>query len=313
MRILVLGAGMQGTLYGVRLARAGHAVTLVARGTRAAELERGGAIIEHVRTHERITLRLPVIAALDTTTVADLCLVTVRREQLTVALEALHTAPKIGRALVMVNFAGRFDHLFGLRDRARVVLGFPGAAGGINDGVDRYVLVTEQPTAVEAHAVDVAQLLESAGFPLERVPDMESWLMRHAVFVTAMAGALATSAFDADRLARDPVRVRQFITAVREGWHALDRLHVHPPPLALRAILTWVPKALAAPYWQRLMRTRGDMYFARHTRHARAEMATLGADVLRLIRDVEAPHFRALLRALDDAPTLLPGGRRPLS
>jgi len=259
MRILVLGAGMQGTLYGVRLARAGHAVTLVARGTRAAELERGGAIIEHVRTHERITLRLPVIAALDTTTVADLCLVTVRREQLTVALEALHTAPKIGRALVMVNFAGRFDHLFGLRDRARVVLGFPGAAGGINDGVDRYVLVTEQPTAVEAHAVDVAQLLESAGFPLERVPDMESWLMRHAVFVTAMAGALA------------------------------------------------------APYWQRLVLTRGDMYFARHTRHARAEMATLGADVLRLIRDVEAPHFRALLRALDDAPTLLPGGRRPLS
>jgi hypothetical protein len=55
------------------------------------------------------------------------------------------------------------------------------------------------------------------------------------------------------------------------------------------------------------------MYFARHTRHARAEMAALGADVLRLIRDVEAPHFRALLRALDDGPTLSPGGRRPLS
>jgi hypothetical protein len=31
MRIMILGAGVQGTLYGVRLARAGHDVTLIAR------------------------------------------------------------------------------------------------------------------------------------------------------------------------------------------------------------------------------------------------------------------------------------------
>ena len=35
MTIVILGAGVQGTLYGVRLARAGHSVTFVARGKRA--------------------------------------------------------------------------------------------------------------------------------------------------------------------------------------------------------------------------------------------------------------------------------------
>jgi 2-dehydropantoate 2-reductase len=45
MKIVVLGAGVQGTLYGVRLARRGHDVTFVARGIRAAELRGRGAAI----------------------------------------------------------------------------------------------------------------------------------------------------------------------------------------------------------------------------------------------------------------------------
>jgi ketopantoate reductase len=49
VNIVVFGAGMQGTLYGVRLASAGHRVILVARGQRAAELRRRGAVIEHAQ------------------------------------------------------------------------------------------------------------------------------------------------------------------------------------------------------------------------------------------------------------------------
>ena len=48
-RILILGPGVQGTLYGVRLALAGHNVTFVARGKRAEELKSRGAII--ARSH----------------------------------------------------------------------------------------------------------------------------------------------------------------------------------------------------------------------------------------------------------------------
>jgi ketopantoate reductase len=48
VKIMILGAGVQGTLYAVRLARAGHDVTLIARGARAAELHAQGAVIEEL-------------------------------------------------------------------------------------------------------------------------------------------------------------------------------------------------------------------------------------------------------------------------
>ena len=218
MQIVVVGAGVQGTLYGVRLARAGHAVTLIARGRRAQELRHLGAVIEHALTGEREMRRLPVAPALTPEMSADLCLVTVRREQLAGTLAEVKQASGIPRALVMVNYAGRASELFAHLERSRVVLGFPGAAGSIENGVDRYVEVVEQPTAVDASASDIAILLRAAGFRVALIRDMESWLCRHAVFVTAVGGALYESGLDVRRLASNPERVRRFISAVREGW-----------------------------------------------------------------------------------------------
>lgn len=79
MKIVILGSGLQGTLYSVRLASAGHAVTLIARGRRAMELRTHGAIVEHALTGEHVQMGLPVLEELQVGQDADLCLVTVRR------------------------------------------------------------------------------------------------------------------------------------------------------------------------------------------------------------------------------------------
>ena len=60
MRIMILGAGVQGTFYGVRLARAGHDVTLIARGKRVAELRQRGAVIEDALSARTVRVQLPV-------------------------------------------------------------------------------------------------------------------------------------------------------------------------------------------------------------------------------------------------------------
>jgi hypothetical protein len=82
MRIVVFGAGVQGTLFAVRLSLGGHEVSLVARGLRAAQLARYGAIIEDTRSGRRWRAELPVSEKLEPDCAAELCLVTVRREQL---------------------------------------------------------------------------------------------------------------------------------------------------------------------------------------------------------------------------------------
>lgn len=102
----------------------------------------------------------------------------------------LTEATYITRFVFMVNHADGSGFLLSALGRRRVVLAFPGAAGGIEDGIDHYVEVAEQPTVLEALAPDIAATLRAADFKVSLVPDMDAWLRRHAVFVTAITGAL---------------------------------------------------------------------------------------------------------------------------
>jgi 2-dehydropantoate 2-reductase len=301
VRIVVLGSGTQGTLYGVRLASAGHTVTLVARGRRAEELRTHGAVIEHALTGERTKMTLPVAEELGAQQ-ADLCLVTVRREQLEGVLPVLAEARGVARTLFMVNHACGSGWLFDALGRERTILGFPGAAGSIEAGTVRYLEVIEQPTVLEAAARDIISLFEQAGFRVSAVGDVDSWLRRHAVFVTAACGALYEEHCDARRLASDRARLGAFVQAVREGWRALDDVGVAPPPIALRTIFRWVPLSLAVHYWAQLFASRrGEFYFARHARHAVREMAALADDILALAPSAPMPHWRRLHTAITTA------------
>jgi 2-dehydropantoate 2-reductase len=223
----------------------------------------------------------------------------VRREQLDDVLPSLIAAPKVGRFVLMVNHANGSGYLFSALGRSRVVLGFPSLAGGIENGVDVYVDVAEQPTTLERTAPDIARMLRTAGFRVTMVADVDSWLRRHAVFVTAIGGALYAKEGNASLLAGDKKLMRTLILAVREGWAALDRQGDAPPPLPLRIIFGWVPLPFAIDYWSRLFRSpRGEYYFARHVRQAPAEMAALAADVRQIIPPQQAPHLDLLYSAI---------------
>jgi len=160
-----------------------------------------------------------------------------RAEQLCEAVSALAGASGVARIVIMVNHAGGSQDICNALGAERTVLAFPGAAGSLDSGVVRAVDVSEQPTAVEADAPDVTTLFRSAGFRVSAVADMDAWLRRHAVFVTAIAGALWLADTNPRQLSADDRLLRDFILAVREGWNALDRHRIGAAPLALRAIL----------------------------------------------------------------------------
>ena len=105
MKVLVFGAGVQGTVFAVRLARAGHHVTLVARGERATFLREHGAVIDDAVSNNRIACKLSVIEHVAPDVQADVCFVTVRREQLDDAVQALAAAPGLRRVVVACEWA----------------------------------------------------------------------------------------------------------------------------------------------------------------------------------------------------------------
>ena len=298
-KIVVLGAGVQGTVFGVRLAQKGHEVTLIARAGRAQELRELGATIQNVETSETSTIFLSVLESLPSDCSADLCLVTVRREQIAEVLPDLARATAIGRIVFLVNHANGSEDIFALLGRSRTVLAFPGVAGSTEHGIVRYVEIPQQATALEFNASDVASLFRQTGFRVDQVKDMDAWLCRHAVFITAIVGALYEKGCEAGRLAQDRGAVRGFIRAVREGWAALDAKGLPPAPFALRTILCWVPMRFAVAYWCKLLASsRGDLYFADHARHAPAEMAALAADVRTFANELDAPGLNQLLGAI---------------
>lgn len=306
MNITIFGAGVQGTLYGIRLARNGHNVTLIARGSRAAELNVQGAAVRSALTGHSDQMRLPVVEKLAPDTNADLCFVLIRREQIEEALVDLKAASAIRQFVFMVNHASGSEKIFAELGRKRVVLGFPSFAGSIESGVDVFLDVTEQATSIERSSPEVAALLKNAGFHVRLVKDMDSWLKRHAVFVTAIAGALFLRGCDPKQLSYDPSLVRTFILGVRQGWLALDQRGIAPAPLALRSIFSWIPLPLAAAYWRHLFASpRGEFYFARHTRRSIEEVAALVADVRELTAGCKTPDLDVLYKEID--------GRQPVA
>jgi ketopantoate reductase len=264
-------------------------------------LREKGVVVEDVVSRQRDAMQIAVTGSIEPSTSADLCLVTVRREQLEAVLPALGAADRIGRCVFMVNHANGSTRIVENLGADRVVLAFPGFAGGLDDdGTVRYLAVSQQPTTIASTAPDIALALRRAGLAVTLVRDMDGWLVRHAVFVTAMVGGIYACGGDATRLSSDAATVAEFILAVREGWQALDKSKIAPASLALRMIFYWVPLPFAVAYWRTLLASpRGEYYFARHARHAAIEMACLAGDIRARLCVDDLPHLQRLYAAID--------------
>lgn len=287
MRILIYGAGVQGSVYGGFLAQHGHVVSFLARGARAAQVRADGLVLRGALGARDISVPRPnVVERLEPQDRYDMCLIAVRREQIEAILPTL-AASAVPLVAFMHNHADGSESLARRIGTARTVIAFPGAGGAIGpDGVVSYALITEQPTMVglvpgsDARPRKFRDLLRRCGLRVTSVRDPDAWLRRHAVMVGALTGALWQHDCDPAALGRSADGIPDFIRAVREGFGALDAARVGPAPIALRAIFEWVPIPLSIAYWQRYVQgPRGELLFAAHARHAAREMGQVADEV----------------------------------
>ena len=146
VRILVIGAGVIGSVYAGLLADAGHDVTVVARGGRLDNLRHQGLRLRSVDGSES----RPSVSIVDAVpdTPFDLVVIAVRREQAVFAAVQAARSNAID-ALFFGNFAGMVADLGASIGRDRALAGFPGVGGRIErDGSVTYVVIGQQPTVV---------------------------------------------------------------------------------------------------------------------------------------------------------------------
>ncbi|MDC0723531.1 ketopantoate reductase family protein [Nannocystis bainbridge] len=217
MKIAILGPGGIGSTFAFQLARAGHDVTVIARGARLAHLEREGAIRKN--TGERAVV--DVQAALDPETAWDLVLVSVLASQVDAVLPAL-AASAARTILFMFNTFEPLDRLRDAVGRERAAFGFPAILAWLDDGVLTTSIVTRGPLLTPVSDPAWAPVFTAAGIPTVVEPDMQSWLRTHAAFV--VPGMIASIRAYDRRAGLSWTEAKQLARASDEGFRLVRRL-----------------------------------------------------------------------------------------
>jgi 2-dehydropantoate 2-reductase len=309
MKIVVYGAGVQGSVYAARLIQTGNDVTVLARGPRIEQIRTHGLVLRELPRGTETSTPAAVAEHLDSADRYDLAIVTVRRNQLPDILPVLAANLHIPIFLLLLNNAAGFDGIAGALGRSRVLAGFPSVGSSRQGHAVAYTLIPQQPTTLgeldgsrTPRLKNLQNVIEQAGFPVVVSRNIDAWLKTHAVFIIAIAGALYLAQGDCARLANTSILVSLMLHAIREGFRALRTQSIPVTPLKLRALFLWLPPGIPAIYWQRYLASdRGELTIARHVRSAPDEMKELVNEWRNLQRNSEAktPSLDTLCSAID--------------
>ncbi len=133
-RILVIGAGTNGSICASRLFDNGANITVLLRGKRYEQVKNQGIIIENPLNKKRTVSKVPAINNLEENDVYDYILVVVRKSQLSELLPVLAKNKSPNIVFMTNNFSGP-DEIIKVIDKKRIMMGFVFGSGNLDDGV----------------------------------------------------------------------------------------------------------------------------------------------------------------------------------
>lgn len=291
MRILMLGAGVIGSVYAARIYHAGRDITLLARGKRYEEVNRHGIMLHDILNHEDIIVRVPTVNNLNSDDLYDLIIVTVRLDQLERVKVVLKNHKSSSLIMFMLNYPDNLKKLAEEFPDKKILAGFPGIGGTFEGNKINYVQIRQQKTTLgqvnnlrPEKIKEIKEVFEDAGFQVSLCSDMQSWLVTHAVFICCVSAAILRENGDSIRLGKDRPAIRQMILSIREGFLAIENLHISVTPPNLKTIFLSMPLWFAIIYWQRAMKGRtGTLAIAPHVHAGKEEIQVLAEKVLTLV------------------------------
>ena len=325
--ILVYGAGPLGSVFAASLQRAGHNVSLLARGKRLQALREHGIVITDFVTKETRTTRVKVVEALHPEDAYDLILVIMRKNHALEILPVLAANRASPNVLFMMNNAAGPDALVDSLGQERVLIGFPSSAGTRRGDVVVALSGTEaEPYTVPFGEVDgktrertryVANILSSpVEFEAEIREDMDTWAKCHvALLMSAFAPAMYACGTDNYRMARTPDAIILTVRGIKEAFRGLRALGYPIVPGYIRW-MTLLPEPLLVIIFRRLLqKERMEIAMAAHADAARDEMKHLALEFRDLTSGsgVDMPVCDQLFHYLDPGTPLMPEGQSNLS
>ena len=222
-RILVIGAGVNGSICAVGLYTAGFDVTVLARAKRYEEIRDGEIVIEDPFKNTRSHTEVPVIDRLDPEDSYDYILVVIRKNQVPDLLPglALNRAPHV---VFMVNNPSGPDEFTRGLGKERVMLGFVFGGGKRVGSVIRAIsglrgMATpfgEIDGRITPRLTRLVGILCQAGLKSKTSTDISDYLATHAALVAPVAHLLIKHGCDTYALARSNADLKLLVDALRE-------------------------------------------------------------------------------------------------
>lgn len=280
MKLLIYGAGVIGCHYAAQLSKAGHDVSVLARGKRLKEFRQNG-----LRCHTGGTVHTANVTVIEkpaSTDGYDFIFLTVRQEQLRECLRQLHdiNSPTI---VTMVNTIEPYEDLETLCGKGRLLPAFPSAGGSFKNGIldARFTPALIQPTTFgEIDGTDsprvkaLGTMLRQAGISCQAVRDMHVWQICHLAMVVPLADAYyATSqprSVSKDRavMHKTAQELKKNFLALHKSGHKISPVKLNFFRLCPLAFLRWLlPLVYQSDF--------ADIFMYQHSIHAAAEMRSL--------------------------------------
>ncbi len=200
MKILVMGAGGVGGYYAGALSRAGHDVTIVARGEHLAAIARDGLRVESVSFGD-FTVHPAVTDRPDESHAADLVLFCVKGYDNPAAIELIRPAVGPGASvLTLQNGIGAGDQLEAAFGPGKVLLGATYIDGdkkapGIvaETGKSPLIVFGERDGSVTERAERVRAAFDGAGVPIELSRNVTRALWEKLVYICGWSGMICVT------------------------------------------------------------------------------------------------------------------------
>jgi len=316
MKVLIIGTGVVGTIYGWALSKAGIDVTHVVR-------KEGLPVTDNLDLldlraghpkHSRVTYAPKTVGQISPSDGFDLVIVATKHYQAAEAIQQyLPAAPGATFLLFTANWDGTagIDHLL---PRSFILWGYAAASGGPDD---QGTLIATVNPAVRFGMLEgsdpekfnsVTELFQRAGFTLDIKSDIIEWLWVHhainagGIGICLWAGGIAqaTQSFTTLRLGTLAIREALAVVAAR----GID-LHRYPDARSILNTPVWLA-GLAVMYAIRFTEKGRRLLRGSHFDNSSEEMKRYYFDVLSTGESlgVAMPHLSSLREKIECYPAI---------
>jgi 2-dehydropantoate 2-reductase len=289
-RLLIIGAGVNGSAMAVRLFSHGVDVKVLTRGQRVDFLREEGIIIENPFNHKRSVTRVPVIDRIDPEDLYDYIFVVIRKNEVLDSLRVLARNKSANIVFIGNNLSGP-DEFTKIIDPGRIMLGTPIAAGKRDGQIIR--AITNLPAASLYGELDgritprlkrLVKILNEGGIRAKVSAELIDHQSTHAAEVALIATLVMKHGCDLVALARSRQDLYAFVQARQEAMEVLKDVGRKIVPHS-NENLRYIPAFLQVAVMQALLKSRFvEVGLAYHVSQAPDEIRQLATE-LRLLAD----------------------------